>query len=88
MCSEGSPTGPSAQITVSMERNEELADKNETSPASRKEAEKGVARIKAQLEALAGEEQDKQRREIEAQDQLRPTKCAHHTCLISRCSPA
>jgi transcriptional accessory protein Tex/SPT6 len=54
-----------------MKRNEELLDNTEISPASRKETQEVISRIKPQLEVLAAEEQDRQRREIESDEQLR-----------------
>ncbi len=58
-------------VVADMKRNEELLDSTETSPASRKEAQEVISRIKPQLEVLAAEEQDRQRREIESEEQLR-----------------
>jgi chromosome segregation ATPase len=59
------------QLVAVMKRNEELIDNTEISPASRKESQEVVSRIKPQLESLAAEEQERQRREMEAEEQLR-----------------
>ncbi len=59
------------QLVAVMKRNEELLDNTEISPASRKETQEVISRIKPQLEVLAAEEQDRQRREIESDEQLR-----------------
>jgi hypothetical protein len=59
------------QLVADMKRNEELLDNTEISPASRKETQEVISRIKPQLEVLAAEEQDRQRREIESDEQLR-----------------
>jgi hypothetical protein len=54
-----------------VKRNEELLDNTEISLASRKEAQEVISSIKPQLEVLAAEEQDRQRREIESEEQFR-----------------
>jgi len=54
-----------------MKRNEELVDNTEISPASRKGAQEVISRVKPQLEMLAAEEQERQRREMESEEQLR-----------------
>ncbi len=59
------------QLVAIMKRNEELVDNTEISPASRKESQEVISRIKPQLEGLAAEEQDRQKREIESEEQLR-----------------
>jgi chromosome segregation ATPase len=59
------------QLVAVMKRNEELVDNTEISPASRKEAQEVISRVKPQLEMLAAEEQERQRREMESEEQLR-----------------
>jgi valyl-tRNA synthetase len=59
------------QLIAVVKRNEELLDNTEISLASRKEAQEVISSIKPQLEVLAAEEQDRQRREIESEEQFR-----------------
>jgi chromosome segregation ATPase len=59
------------QLIAVMKENEELIDNTEISPAARKDAQDVVSRIKPQLESAATEEQERQTREMEAEEQLR-----------------
>jgi hypothetical protein len=59
------------QLVAIMKQNEELLENTEISPASQKESQKVISDIKPQLESLAAEEQERQRREMEADQQLR-----------------
>ena len=59
------------QLAAVLKRNEELIDNTEISPASRNEAQEVVSNLKPQLESLAAEEQERQRREMETEEQLR-----------------
>jgi chromosome segregation ATPase len=58
-------------VAAHLKQSEELVDNSETSPADRKELQQMISRTKAELEGLAAEEQERQRREIEAEEQLR-----------------
>ena len=58
-------------VAASLKRNEEFADNSDASPADRKEVQREVSRLKAELENLAGEEQQRQTAEMEANEQLR-----------------
>ena len=58
-------------IAATLKRTEEFADNSDASPADRKEVQREVSRLKAELENLAGEEQQRQTAEMEANEQLR-----------------
>jgi len=58
-------------LAAAMKTNEELLDNAELSPASRKETQAMISRIKIELEAVSAQEQQAQGAETEAQDQLR-----------------
>ncbi len=58
-------------MAASLKRNEEFADNNEASTADRKAVQSEISRLKAELENLAGEEQQRQTAEMEANEQLR-----------------
>src|SRR6266436_7830537 len=58
-------------VAASLKRNEEFADNNEASTADRKAVQSEISRLKAELENLAGEEQQRQTAEMEANEQLR-----------------
>lgn len=54
-----------------LKRNEEALDNTEISPVDRKEIQKEISIVKAELENLAAEEQQRQTAEMEAEEQLR-----------------
>jgi transcriptional accessory protein Tex/SPT6 len=54
-----------------LKRNEEFLDNTEVSPTDRKQVQQEISRLKAELESLAGEEQQRQTAELEAEEQLR-----------------
>jgi chromosome segregation ATPase len=58
-------------IAASLKRNEEFLDNTEVSPTDRKQVQQEISRLKAELESLAGEEQQRQTAELEAEEQLR-----------------
>ena len=58
-------------MAATLKRTEELADNSDASPADRKEVQREVSRLRAELENLAGEEQQRQAAEMEANEQLR-----------------
>ncbi len=61
-------------VTASLKRNEEFVDNagsTEGSPADRKQVQSEISRLKAELEMLAAEEQQRQTTEMEAEEQLR-----------------
>jgi len=61
-------------VTASLKRNEEFIDNartTEISPADRKQVQSEISRLKAELESLAAEEQQRQSAEMEAEEQLR-----------------
>jgi transcriptional accessory protein Tex/SPT6 len=58
-------------VAASIKQQEELLDDTEIPPASRKEVQQWISGKKSELESLAGEEQQKQAAEMEAEQQLR-----------------
>ena len=58
-------------VAASLKRNEEFLDDSEIPPADRKQSQQEISRLKALLENLAGEEQQRQTAEMEAEEQLR-----------------
>ena len=61
-------------LAAALKRNEEFRDNAgsaEISPADRKHVEFDISRLKAELENLAAEEQQRQTAEMEAEEQLR-----------------
>ena len=58
-------------LTAHLKNNEEALDNTEISPANRKEVQKEISMVKAELENLAAEEQQRQTAEMEAEEQLR-----------------
>jgi valyl-tRNA synthetase len=58
-------------VTTSLKQSEEFIDNTEISPADRKQVQQEVSRLKAELESLASEEQQRQTAEMEAEEQLR-----------------
>jgi chromosome segregation ATPase len=59
------------KLTADIKRYEELVSQTENSPTDRKQIEDLVPQLKAKLTALETEEQQRQTREIEAEDELR-----------------
>jgi chromosome segregation ATPase len=58
-------------VAASLKRSEESVDNTEISPADRKQVQYEISRLKALLENLATEEQQRQSAEMEAEEQLR-----------------
>jgi chromosome segregation ATPase len=58
-------------VAASIKQQEELLDNTEIPPASRKEVQQWISGKKSELESLAGEEQQRQSAEMEAEEQLR-----------------
>src|SRR5437773_297042 len=58
-------------VAATLKRTEEFADNSDASAADRKEVQREISRLKAELENLAGEEQQRQTAEMEANEQLR-----------------
>jgi len=59
------------QTAANLKRFEESLDNTDISPADRKQVQYDVSRLKAELENLATEEQQRQTAEMEAEEQLR-----------------
>jgi chromosome segregation ATPase len=59
------------KLTADIKRYEELVSQTENSPTDRKQIEDLVPQLKAKLTVLETEEQQRQSREIEADDELR-----------------
>lgn len=59
------------RLAASLKQNEEFLDSPDVSPGDRKQTQYEISRLKAELESLAGEEQQRQTAEIEAEEQLR-----------------
>jgi chromosome segregation ATPase len=59
------------RLAATVKENEGLLDNTDISPASRKEAQDVVSRLKPELESLTAEEQQRQTAELEAEEQLR-----------------
>ena len=58
-------------VAATLKHFEELTDESEISPAARKEVQREISGKKSELESLAGEEQQRQTAEMEAEGQLR-----------------
>ena len=59
------------KLTADIKKYEELVSQTENSPTDRKQIEDLLPQLKAKLAALENEEQQRQAREIEAEDELR-----------------
>jgi chromosome segregation ATPase len=59
------------KLTSDIKRHEDFVSNAENSPAERKQVEESLIQLKAKLASLENEEQQRQTREIEAEDQLR-----------------
>lgn len=59
------------KLTADIKRYEELASQTENSPTDRKQIEDLLPQLKAKLASLENEEQQRQTREMEAEEQLR-----------------
>jgi chromosome segregation ATPase len=59
------------KLTADIKKYEELVSQTENSPTDRKQIEDLLPQLKAKLAALENEEQQRQTREIEAEDELR-----------------
>ena len=59
------------KLTADIKKYEELVSQTENSPTDRKQIEDLLPQLKAKLTALENEEQQRQTREIEAEDELR-----------------
>jgi chromosome segregation ATPase len=59
------------KLTADIKKYEELVNQTENSPTDRKQIEDLLPQLKAKLTALENEEQQRQTREIEAEDELR-----------------
>ena len=60
-----------AKLTSDIRRHEDFVSGTENSPAERKQVEEVLTQLKGKLASLENEEQQRQTREIEAEDQLR-----------------
>jgi chromosome segregation ATPase len=60
-----------ARLTSDIKRHEDSVSGTENSPADRKQVEEVLTQLKGKLALLENEEQQRQTREIEAEDQLR-----------------
>jgi chromosome segregation ATPase len=58
-------------VATDLKRQEEFISNTENPPTQRKEVEGALARVKTRLESLENEEQQRQAREIDAEQQLR-----------------
>src|SRR6267378_2604424 len=58
-------------VAASLKRNEEFVDNSQASTAEQKAVQSEISRLKAELEHLASEEQQRQSAEMEAEEQLR-----------------
>ena len=58
-------------IAAGLKQNEDLVDNSDSSPELRHQAQQEISRLKAELESLAADEQQKQTAEMEAEEQLR-----------------
>jgi len=59
------------RLTSDIKRHEDFVSGTENSPAERKQVEESLTQLKGKLASLENEEQQRQTREIEAEDQLR-----------------
>jgi len=59
------------KLTSDIKRHEDFVNTTENSPADRKQVEEVLTQLKEKLALLENEEQQRQTREIEAEDQLR-----------------
>jgi len=59
------------KLTSDIKRHEDFVSTTENSPAERKQVEESLIQLKGKLASLENEEQQRQTREIEAEDQLR-----------------
>jgi len=59
------------RVTSDIKQNEDFVSGAENSPAERKQVEESLTQLKGKLASLENEEQQRQTREIEAEDQLR-----------------
>ncbi len=59
------------KLTSDIKRHEDFVSTTENSPTERKQVEESLTQLKGKLASLENEEQQRQTREIEAEDQLR-----------------
>ena len=59
------------RVTSDIKQNEDFVSGAENSPSERKQVEESLTQLKGKLASLENEEQQRQTREIEAEDQLR-----------------
>ena len=60
-----------SKLTSDIKRHEDFVSTTENSPAERKQVEEVLTQLKGKLASLENEEQQRQTREMEAEDQLR-----------------